>query len=158
MRFIPDIFLIHGFDISSVLETRFELMASRFLRFVHPPRLSSPLRLPLSFRRLMSPSTRINSFVIGPDFDLGSPSRLTFSTAAISFADDDASQSGDDGSYYSESDIKEGILDAALEFVPTHGWSREAIVEAAEKYGYPGVAHGTTGDLKLEDVAPPKKK
>ena len=35
-----------------------------------------------------------------------------------------------------------GILDAALEFVPTHGWSREAIVEAAEKYGYPGVAHG----------------
>jgi len=50
---------------------------------------------------------------------------------------------GDDSEfYYAESDIKDGILEAALEYVPTHGWTREAIVKAAEKYGYPGVAHG----------------
>jgi len=43
---------------------------------------------------------------------------------------------------YDEEDIKQGILEAALELVSTHGWSKAAIVAAAESYGYPGVAHG----------------
>lgn len=34
------------------------------------------------------------------------------------------------------------ILDAALEHVSSHGWSREAITIGAEKCGYPGIAHG----------------
>jgi len=43
---------------------------------------------------------------------------------------------------YDEEDIKQGILEAALELVSTHGWTKAAIVAAAESYGYPGVAHG----------------
>jgi len=43
---------------------------------------------------------------------------------------------------YDEEDIKHGILEAALELVSTHGWTKAAIVAAAESYGYPGVAHG----------------
>ena len=43
---------------------------------------------------------------------------------------------------YDEDDIKHGILEAALELVSTHGWTKSAIVAAAESYGYPGVAHG----------------
>jgi len=43
---------------------------------------------------------------------------------------------------YDEEDIKQGILEAALELVSTHGWTKSAIVAAAESYGYPGVAHG----------------
>lgn len=34
------------------------------------------------------------------------------------------------------------ILDAALPFVQSQGWSREAISSGAEKCGYPGVVHG----------------
>ena len=45
---------------------------------------------------------------------------------------------------YDEEDIKHGILEAALELVSTHGWTKAAIVAAAESYGYPGVAHGET--------------
>ena len=44
---------------------------------------------------------------------------------------------------YDEEDIKHGILEAALELVAIHGWTKSAIVAAAESYGYPGVAHGT---------------
>lgn len=43
---------------------------------------------------------------------------------------------------YDEEDIKHGILEAALELVAIHGWTKSAIVAAAESYGYPGVAHG----------------
>jgi len=43
---------------------------------------------------------------------------------------------------YDEEDIKQGILEAAVELVATHGWTKSAIVAAAESYGYPGVAHG----------------
>lgn len=43
---------------------------------------------------------------------------------------------------YDEDDIKHGILEAALELVSTHGWTKSSIVAAAESYGYPGVAHG----------------
>lgn len=34
------------------------------------------------------------------------------------------------------------ILDAALAFVKTHGWSREAITRGAEVAGLPGIVHG----------------
>ena len=79
----------------------------------------------------------IRSARLGIGRPSSSSSPLCTSSSSI---DDDRP---DDGDVYSESDIKEGILAAALEFVPTHGWTRESIVEAALKYGYPGVAHGT---------------
>ncbi|XP_067130957.1 ubiquinone biosynthesis protein COQ9, mitochondrial [Centruroides vittatus] len=41
-----------------------------------------------------------------------------------------------------EDDIKTSILDAGLEFVSQHGWSRDALAAGAEKIGYPGIAHG----------------
>jgi len=59
----------------------------------------------------------------------------------------DESMTGDDfaddySEDYSEAEIKDGILEAALEFVPRLGWTRESISTAAELYGYPGLAHG----------------
>lgn len=38
--------------------------------------------------------------------------------------------------------LRSDILDAALQFVPKHGWSLDAIVQGAESINYPGVAHG----------------
>ncbi|KAH8316518.1 hypothetical protein KR067_009348 [Drosophila pandora] len=38
--------------------------------------------------------------------------------------------------------IRVKILDAALQHVPQHGWSRQAIVQGAEDSGYPSVVHG----------------
>lgn len=38
--------------------------------------------------------------------------------------------------------IRTQILDAAIPFVKTHGWSREAIARGAESLDYPSVAHG----------------
>ncbi|SPP75449.1 ubiquinone biosynthesis protein COQ9, mitochondrial [Drosophila guanche] len=38
--------------------------------------------------------------------------------------------------------IREQILDAALEHVPQHGWTRQSIVLGAEQCGYPSVVHG----------------
>lgn len=38
--------------------------------------------------------------------------------------------------------IRRQILEAAMQFVPTAGWSKEAICKGAEKLGYPGVVHG----------------
>ncbi|KAH8233064.1 hypothetical protein KR026_003766 [Drosophila bipectinata] len=38
--------------------------------------------------------------------------------------------------------IRSKILDAALQHVPQHGWSRQAIVQGAEDSGYPSVVHG----------------
>lgn len=110
-------------------------MASGLLRFVHFPR---PCRLPRLPYRLLSPATRINPVVITLAFNPNAPTGPSFTSSSSSFSEAN-DYSADD---YSEDDIRNGILDAALEFVPTHGWSREAIVEAAEKYGYPGVAHG----------------
>ena len=49
---------------------------------------------------------------------------------------------------YDEEDIKQGILEAAVELVATHGWTKSAIVAAAESYGYPGVAHGKLDFLR----------
>ena len=64
-----------------------------------------------------------------------------FSTSSL--LHDNAKPAEDFASEYSETEIKEGILEAALEFVPKLGWTREAITAAAEMYGYPGVAHGS---------------
>ncbi|KAM8714261.1 hypothetical protein ACLKA7_014402 [Drosophila subpalustris] len=38
--------------------------------------------------------------------------------------------------------IRQKILDAAMEHVPQHGWSKQAIVLGAESCGYPSVVHG----------------
>lgn len=38
--------------------------------------------------------------------------------------------------------IRSEILESALKFVPTKGWSQEAIANGAESINYPGVAHG----------------
>lgn len=38
--------------------------------------------------------------------------------------------------------IRSEILEASLKFVPTKGWSQEAIANGAESINYPGVAHG----------------
>lgn len=38
--------------------------------------------------------------------------------------------------------IRSDILESSLQFVPSHGWSIEAIVKGAEAINYPGVAHG----------------
>ena len=109
-------------------------------RFVYFPRLNRLSRLSLSSRRLLTRSTQIIS--LSPAFDLGSFLGQTFSTSWISLNNaDEASQSGDGGSRYADSDINRQILETALEFVPTHGWSNEAIVAAADKHGYSGGAH-----------------
>ena len=63
------------------------------------------------------------------------------------YYDDDEEPYVDD---YDEEDIKQGILEAALELVSTHGWTKSAIVAAAESYGYPGVAHGKNTPLELK--------
>ena len=94
------------------------LHRSRVLTSTHPSNLS------------------MNSVSIAPALVRASPISL-FSTSSTYHSNGDDSEF-----YYAESDIKDGILEAALEYVPTHGWTRAAIVEAAEKYGYPGVAHG----------------
>ncbi|XP_055301489.1 ubiquinone biosynthesis protein COQ9, mitochondrial [Sitodiplosis mosellana] len=38
--------------------------------------------------------------------------------------------------------VRSEILEASLKFVPTKGWSQEAIANGAESINYPGVAHG----------------
>lgn len=38
--------------------------------------------------------------------------------------------------------VKESILNAALNFVPTHGWSKQAIAKGAESINYPSVTNG----------------
>lgn len=41
-----------------------------------------------------------------------------------------------------EENVKDRILEKALEFVPTNGWSVEALHAGAEAVGYPSIAHG----------------
>lgn len=46
--------------------------------------------------------------------------------------------------------IRAQILDAALPYVKTHGWSREAIARGAESINYPSVAHGMFPNGSIE--------
>ncbi|XP_030386034.1 ubiquinone biosynthesis protein COQ9, mitochondrial isoform X2 [Scaptodrosophila lebanonensis] len=39
-------------------------------------------------------------------------------------------------------EVRNKILDAALQHVPQHGWTRNAIVQGAEECGYPSAVHG----------------
>jgi len=55
---------------------------------------------------------------------------------------DEAEDVESDDDYYTEEQIRSGVLEHALKFVPTHGWTNDAIVAALEKLEYPGVAHG----------------
>lgn len=41
-----------------------------------------------------------------------------------------------------EKNVKDRILEKALEFVPTHGWTVDALCAGAEAVGYPGITHG----------------
>nr|XP_029732837.1 ubiquinone biosynthesis protein COQ9, mitochondrial-like isoform X3 [Aedes albopictus] len=38
--------------------------------------------------------------------------------------------------------VKESILEAALDYVPSHGWSKNALVKGAESVNYPSVVNG----------------
>ncbi|KAJ6641395.1 Ubiquinone biosynthesis protein COQ9, mitochondrial [Pseudolycoriella hygida] len=39
-------------------------------------------------------------------------------------------------------EIRSKIMEAALPFVPNHGWSRQTISKGAQSIGYPGIVHG----------------
>lgn len=41
-----------------------------------------------------------------------------------------------------EENVKDHILEKALEFVPTKGWTVDALSSGAEAVGYPGITHG----------------
>lgn len=41
-----------------------------------------------------------------------------------------------------ENKIRREILESAMAFVPTLGWTKDAICKGAETLGYPGVVHG----------------
>ena len=100
-----------------------------------------------SHNRILTGAAVSHASICSAQLGIGRPSSSNspLSTASSCMDDDRL----DEGDVYSESDIKEGILAAALEFVPTHGWTRESIVEAALKFGYPGVAHGKRCRKKL---------
>ncbi|KAK4295091.1 hypothetical protein Pmani_032324 [Petrolisthes manimaculis] len=68
-------------------------------------------------------------------------------------ASDDSDSSGSSGGSTSEGDtyidteegeyeVRQQILDAALPFVHSYGWTQESIVQGAESLGYSGMAHG----------------
>ncbi|XP_014677001.1 PREDICTED: ubiquinone biosynthesis protein COQ9, mitochondrial-like [Priapulus caudatus] len=66
--------------------------------------------------------------------------------------ENEAVHSEDESEFFeNEDDLKKSVLDKALAFVPTHGWSQKAISKGAEELGYPGVAHGmfTRGGVDL---------
>ncbi|KAM9808220.1 LOW QUALITY PROTEIN: ubiquinone biosynthesis protein COQ9, mitochondrial [Neosynchiropus ocellatus] len=67
-------------------------------------------------------------------------------------------QSGEQGEEYeTEEQLQDRILTAALEFVPQHGWTVEAIAAGAETLGLSsastGMFHSGAGDLVLHFVA-----
>ncbi|XP_035272620.1 ubiquinone biosynthesis protein COQ9-B, mitochondrial-like isoform X2 [Anguilla anguilla] len=69
-----------------------------------------------------------------------------------------ADQSGEEGEdYETEEQLQVRILTAALEFVPQHGWSVEAISAGAESLGLSSASAGMftngTGDLILHFIA-----
>lgn len=41
-----------------------------------------------------------------------------------------------------EENVKDRILERALDFVPTNGWTVDALRAGAEAVGYPGITHG----------------
>nr|XP_040018879.1 ubiquinone biosynthesis protein COQ9, mitochondrial [Gasterosteus aculeatus aculeatus] len=67
-------------------------------------------------------------------------------------------QAGDQGEEYeTEEQLQARVLTAALEFVPLHGWSLDAVAAAAETLGLSsastGMFHNGAGDLVLHFVA-----
>uniref|UniRef100_A0A3B4TE28 Ubiquinone biosynthesis protein n=1 Tax=Seriola dumerili TaxID=41447 RepID=A0A3B4TE28_SERDU len=75
-------------------------------------------------------------------------------TTAASYQD----QSGEQGEEYeTEEQLQARILTAALEFVPQHGWSMEAIAAGAETLGLSsastGMFYNGAGDLVLHFIA-----
>ncbi|KAH8253697.1 hypothetical protein KR032_006552 [Drosophila birchii] len=53
-----------------------------------------------------------------------------------------ASGQKDDAKQAKVDAVRVKILDAALQHVPQHGWTKQAIVQGAEDSGYPSVIHG----------------
>jgi len=49
--------------------------------------------------------------------------------------------------------MRNKILDAALSFVASHGWTRQTIIKGAEQSGFPGTVHGMfpRGGIELID-------
>uniref|UniRef100_A0A3B3DSB6 Ubiquinone biosynthesis protein n=1 Tax=Oryzias melastigma TaxID=30732 RepID=A0A3B3DSB6_ORYME len=68
-----------------------------------------------------------------------------------------ASSEDQDEEYESEEQLQARILTAALEFVPLHGWSMEAIAAGAESLGLSSASTGMftngSGDLVLHFIA-----
>ncbi|KAL8596812.1 hypothetical protein ACOMHN_027141 [Nucella lapillus] len=60
------------------------------------------------------------------------------------FADEEekASQLDRDVREQEEYDTRQRILQAALPFVPQHGWTRKALAAGAETEGFPSISHG----------------
>lgn len=77
---------------------------------------------------------------------LDAPLSNTCNNLILRYSSNDSDEAEDieseDDSYYTEEQIRSGVLEHALKFVPTHGWTNDAIVAALEKLEYPGVAHG----------------
>ncbi|KAK3879403.1 hypothetical protein Pcinc_016023 [Petrolisthes cinctipes] len=62
-------------------------------------------------------------------------------------SDDSDSGSTSEGDTYTdteegEHEVRQQILDAALPFVHSYGWTQESIIQGAESLGYSGMAHG----------------
>uniref|UniRef100_A0A3B3DTB7 Ubiquinone biosynthesis protein n=1 Tax=Oryzias melastigma TaxID=30732 RepID=A0A3B3DTB7_ORYME len=73
----------------------------------------------------------------------------------VAYADDQSEDQ--DEEYESEEQLQARILTAALEFVPLHGWSMEAIAAGAESLGLSSASTGMftngSGDLVLHFIA-----
>ncbi|KAM4553245.1 ubiquinone biosynthesis protein COQ9, mitochondrial [Fundulus diaphanus] len=79
-------------------------------------------------------------------------------TEAASQQDPDPNSSDrEDEEYETEDQLQAQILTAALEFVPLHGWSMEAIAAGAESLGLSsastGMFHNGSGDLVLHFIS-----
>ncbi|KTG00263.1 hypothetical protein cypCar_00005807 [Cyprinus carpio] len=86
---------------------------------------------------------------------LASDSKSDTSVPPPSYHEDQSGEHGED--YETEEQLQARILTAALEFVPQHGWTVEAIAAAAETLGLSSASTGMfnngAGDLVLHFVA-----
>lgn len=86
-------------------------------------------------------------------FAAGTSSGIDSGSVTSSSDSEDSSSSGSESENARESDTKDAILKAALEFVPTYGWSSKALAAGAEKMGLSSTVHGVFarggGDLVL---------
>ncbi|XP_071824519.1 ubiquinone biosynthesis protein COQ9, mitochondrial-like isoform X1 [Apostichopus japonicus] len=67
---------------------------------------------------------------------------LSTSRPFLSESDHSSHDKHEEEEMVTEEELKSSILDSALNFVPSHGWSVKAIAKGAQQHGYPGVTHG----------------